>query len=55
MEGKLTISERIVEDLIDNGCVDFPTEFYQEQKQEAVKVVLHRLEDYVIVEGMLIE
>lgn len=55
MSKKMQVAEIIVDDLLNECLIDFPSELYEYQRQMAINAVAHRLDDYILIEGRLIE
>lgn len=54
---KTTLAADILDSLLDNGMIslEYGSEFYQEGKEEVIREIKRKLDDYVIVEGVPVE
>lgn len=54
---KQELAEEILQDLLDNGMItlEYGQAFWEEGKKECIKEIKRKLDDYVIVEGQIVE
>lgn len=52
---KMQIAEQIIDELYECDYMSFAHALYEEQKEEAIRIVADRLQDYVLIQGMVIE
>lgn len=55
--GKSDLAEKILCTLLDNGMIslEYGSEFYDKGKQECIDEIKNVLDDFVIVEGILVK
>ena len=52
---KMQIAEQIIDELYECDYMSFAHALYEEQKEEAIRIVADRLQDYVLIQGVVIE
>ncbi len=52
---KLQIAEQIIDELYECDYISFAHALYEEQKEEAIRIVADRLQDYILIQGVVIE
>ncbi len=54
---KVELAEEILQNLLDNGMIDltYGQAFWEEGKQECIQEIKRKLDDYLIIEGQILE
>ncbi len=54
---KTELAAEILQNLLDNGMIslEYGSEFFEQGKQEVIEEIKRKIDDYVILEGRVIE